>query len=90
MADLTCKWEHQDFFCRNFSSQKTCVSNSRVLTLAQSYKLRKFWLYGARCANEDAKKAKEKNTTNLAIYYGTLLVTTAIIYETTYFYKTNY
>ena len=32
MADLTCK---QDFFCRNFSSQRTCVSNSTAPTLTQ-------------------------------------------------------
>ena len=27
-ADLTCKWKHQDFFGRNFSSQRTYISNS--------------------------------------------------------------
>ena len=32
MADLTCK---QNFFCRNFSSQRTCVSNSTAPTLTQ-------------------------------------------------------
>ena len=56
----------------------------------QRYKLWNFWPYEAHCANKYAKKEeKEKNTTNLAIYYGTLLATTVIIYETMYFYKTN-
>ena len=35
MVDVTCKWEHQDFFCRNFSGQRTYISNSTVLTLTQ-------------------------------------------------------
>ena len=35
MADLTCKLEHQNFFCKNFSSQGTCVSNSMTLTVTQ-------------------------------------------------------
>ena len=66
-----------------------------VLILTQTkIKLQKFWLYGACCANKYAKKEKkeekEKNMTNLAIYYGTLLATTTIIYGMIYFYKTNY
>ena len=36
------------------------------------------------------EKEKENNMTNLAIYYGTLLATKAIIYEMIYFYKINY
>ena len=35
MADLTCKWEHQNFICRNFSSQRICISNSTALTVTQ-------------------------------------------------------
>ena len=35
MADPIYKWEHQDFFCRKFSSQRTCVSNFKALTLTQ-------------------------------------------------------
>ena len=81
MADHTCKWEHQDFFCRNFNSQRTCISNSMALTLTQPeiYKLRKFWPYVAHCANKYAKKKekeeKEKNMTTSAIYHGALLAT---------------
>ena len=33
MVDLICKQESQDFFWRNFSSQRTCISNSRAVTL---------------------------------------------------------
>ena len=73
--------EHQNFFCRNFSNQRTCVSNSRVLTLTQTdISLEYSGQYGAHCANEYGKKKKEKKkTTNLAIYYGTSLATMAII-----------
>ena len=76
---FTCKWEHQDLFCRNFISQKTCISNSTALTLTQpKNKLQKFWPYAAHCANEYAKekeKEEEKNTTTLAIYHWVLLLT---------------
>ena len=31
IVNLTHKLEYQDFFCRNFSSQRTCISNSTAL-----------------------------------------------------------
>ena len=74
MADLTFKWEHQDFFYRNCISQRTCISNSMALTLTQpKIQASKFWLYAAHCANEYAKENEEKeNMTALTIYHGVL------------------
>ena len=75
MVDLICEQEHQDFFCKNLSSQRTCVSNSTTLTLAQpKLKASNFWLYVTHRAN-DYVKEKEKNMTTLAVYHGVLLVT---------------
>ena len=74
MADLTCEQKHQDFFYRNLSSLRTCVSNSTALTLTQTkIQALKFWPYVPYYSN---KYVKEKNTTTLAIYHGSLLVTT--------------
>ena len=75
MMDLTCKWEHQNFFCRNFSSQRTYVSHSTALTVTQPrYKLRNFWPYDAACCANEYEKEK-KNMITLAIYHGVLLAT---------------
>ena len=82
MADLTCKQDNQNFFCRNFNNQSTCISNSKALILiySQRYKLQNFWMYEPRCTNkvvkEDKEKEKKKNAITLAIYHGTLLATT--------------
>ena len=82
MADLTCKQDRQDFFCRNFKSQRTCVSNSKALTLTAKDISSKNYGHMCRSANKYAKEKeedreeKEKNTTTLAICHGTLLATT--------------
>ena len=39
MADLTCKQDRQDSFYRNFNSQRTCVRNSKTLTLNTAYNI---------------------------------------------------
>ena len=65
MADLICKWEHQNFFFKNFSSQRTCASNSTALSLTQpkiyALKIMATYVHVAHCANAYAKK-KEKNS----------------------------
>ena len=54
-VDLTCKGEHQDFFCRNFSSQRTSVSNSVALNTntaklnIQASKILAIYMYGLLC-----------------------------------------
>ena len=75
MADLTCTQEQEDFFCKNFSSQRSCICNSMALTLTQpKKKASKIMLYMACGTNECAKEEKEKNITILPKYHGTLLV----------------
>ena len=74
MADLTCKRQRQDFFCRNYSSQRTCIGNSAILTLTQpkiqALKILAVW---AHCTNEYVKE--KENTTTSAIHQGAFLVT---------------
>ena len=76
MADLACKQENKSFFCGNFCNQRTCVSNSRALTLTQpKIQISKLMATCGLCTNKYAKEKleKEKNTTILAIYHGPLL-----------------
>ena len=78
MAALASKLDPQDFFYKNFNSQRTFVSTCKGLTLTQP-KIQALKV-APPCANEDAKekekeKEKEKNTTIWAKFYGELVRT---------------
>ena len=80
-VDHTCKQEYKDFFCRNFSNQRTCFSNSMALTLTQP-KIR-ISFKNSGCMQPIAlmssyAKEKEKNMTTLAIHHWVLLLTIPI------------
>ena len=62
MVDLTCKWEHQDFFYRNFSSQRIYSSNTTALTLTQPkiLALKITAICGPLHYNEYAKEEEEE------------------------------
>ena len=55
MADLTCKWENQDFLRRKVCSQRTCISGSDANTI----KYVNFKNYG-NCANKYVKYSRRR------------------------------
>ena len=78
MAALASKLDPQDFFYKNFNSQRTFVSISKALTLTQP-KIQALKV-APPCANEYAKEKEkeeeeEKNTTIWAKFHGELVTT---------------
>ena len=61
--------------CKNFSSQRTCVSNSTALMLTQLFRS-----YGRMCLIALTSIPRKYN--NLAVYHGALLVTMGGFYKT--------